>query len=61
LVRLLQLEEKFPYSLRVSRRRLRGEFLEARIISRRIEHRIEPEQQGRERFGLARVRGMGRS
>jgi hypothetical protein len=37
-----------------------GEFLEARIIPQRIEHRIEREQCGNEGFGLARVRGMGR-
>jgi hypothetical protein len=27
-----------------------GEFLEARIIPQRIEHRIEPEQRGSERY-----------
>ena len=30
-----------------------GEFLEARIIPKRIEHRIEPEQRGSERHGRA--------
>jgi hypothetical protein len=36
-------------------RRFRREFLEARIILQRIEHWIEPEQRGSERFGLARA------
>ena len=39
-----------PVGLFVRRVRCsRSEFLEARIIPKRIEHRIEPEQRGRKR------------
>jgi hypothetical protein len=36
--------------VRLFRRGRLGEFLETRIISERIEHRIEPEQCGSERY-----------
>jgi len=41
--------ESFSRLLGVLRRRLLDQFLEARIIPKRIEHRIEPEQRGSER------------